>query len=124
MRTAIARAFVVQQSLLAINQKSMLELAAGNTPGPEGSIHKYASARDRRKLAALAMEVLGPAGTAFDPGASQKEGVRHVLDELGDAQDRRWIGRNAAEYDSGKKRYSAGLPCPDKGVPFNRIASN
>ena len=73
VRSAIARAFTIQQSLLAINQKSMLELAAGHTPGPEGSIHKYVSARDRKRLAMLAMEVLGPAGVAFDPAAHWKE---------------------------------------------------
>ncbi|MGB8364184.1 MAG: acyl-CoA dehydrogenase family protein [Rhizomicrobium sp.] len=124
VRTAIARAFVVQQSLLAINQKSMLELAAGHTPGPEGSIHKYASARDRRKLAALAMEVLGPAGTAFDPGASQKEDF--AMSWMDSATLRIAGGSDEMLLNTIAEKI-LGLPQdyrPDKGVPFNQIASN
>ncbi len=72
VRGALARAYEVQRGLAAIHEKALLELSAGRTPGPEGSIQKLASARERRKLSTLALDLLGPAGIAFDPHAKTR----------------------------------------------------
>ena len=121
VRSAIARAFTVQSSLLAINQRSMLELAAGRTPGPEGSIHKYVSARDRKKLAVLAMEILGPAGLAFDPAAHWKEDF--AMSWM-DVATLRIAGGSDEMLLNTVAEKILGLPQdhrPDKAVPFDQI---
>jgi alkylation response protein AidB-like acyl-CoA dehydrogenase len=121
VRSAIARAFTLQQSLLAINQKSMLEMAAGGAPGPEGSIHKFASARDRKKIATLAMEILGPAGIAFDPTAGWKEDF--AMSWM-DVATLRIAGGSDEMLLNTIAEKILGLPQdhrPDKGVPFDQI---
>lgn len=68
-KAVIARAYMTQQGLSAIHDKSVLELAAGREPGPEGSIHKLAGARGRREVALWAMDLLGADGLRFDASA-------------------------------------------------------
>lgn len=68
-KAVIARAYMTQQGLSAIHDKSVLELAAGREPGPEGSIHKLVGARGRREVALWAMDLLGADGLRFDASA-------------------------------------------------------
>lgn len=68
-KAVIARAYMTQQALSAIHDKSVLELAAGREPGPEGSIHKLVGARGRREVALWAMDLLGADGLRFDASA-------------------------------------------------------
>jgi len=69
VRAVIARAYATQQGLAAISEKSILELAAGREPGPEGSIHKLVGARGRREVALCALDLLGTDGLRFDAAA-------------------------------------------------------
>ncbi|TCS08136.1 acyl-CoA dehydrogenase family protein [Caulobacter sp. BK020] len=69
VRSVIARAFATQQALSAIHEKSVLELAAGREPGPEGSIHKLVGARGRREVAICALDLMGADGLRFDAAA-------------------------------------------------------
>lgn len=69
VRGVIARAFAMQQALSAIHEKSVLELAAGREPGPEGSIHKLVGARGRREVAICALDLMGADGLRFDAAA-------------------------------------------------------
>jgi alkylation response protein AidB-like acyl-CoA dehydrogenase len=69
VRGVIARAYATQQALSAIHEKSVLELAAGREPGPEGSIHKLVGARGRREVAICALDLMGADGLRFDAGA-------------------------------------------------------
>ena len=68
-KAVIARAYMTQQGLSAIHDKSVLELAAGREPGPEGSIHKLVGARGRREAALWALDLLGADGLRFDASA-------------------------------------------------------
>lgn len=69
VRAVIAQAYATQQGLSAISEKSILELAAGREPGPEGSIHKLVGARGRREVALCALDLLGTDGLRFDAAA-------------------------------------------------------
>jgi len=68
-KAVIAHAYMTQQGLSAIHDKSVLELAAGREPGPEGSIHKLVGARGRREVALWALDLLGADGLRFDASA-------------------------------------------------------
>ena len=68
-KAVIARAYMTQQGLSAVHDKSVLELAAGREPGPEGSIHKLVGARGRREAALWALDLLGADGLRFDASA-------------------------------------------------------
>lgn len=121
VRSGIARAYAVQQALIAIHQRSLLELAAGRTPGPEGSIHKYAGARERRRLAGLALDILGPAGVAFDPAAGAKADFAM---SFMDVATLRIAGGSDEMLLNTVAEKILGLPQdyrPDKGVPFDQI---
>lgn len=69
IRAVIARNWAVQQSLASIHEKSVMELASGREPGPEGSIHKLVGSRGRREVAVCAMDLLGADGLRFDAAA-------------------------------------------------------
>ena len=69
VRAVIARAYATQQALSSIHEKSVMELAAGREPGPEGSIHKLVGSRGRREVAICALDLLGPQGLRFDAAA-------------------------------------------------------
>ena len=89
--------------------------------GPEGSIHKYVSARDRKKLAVLAMEILGPAGVAFDPAAHWKEDF--AMSWM-DVATLRIAGGSDEMLLNTVAEKILGLPQdhrPDKAVPFDQI---
>ena len=121
VRSTIAAAYTAQQALLAINQKSLLELAAGRTPGPEGSIHKLVGARERKRLAVAALDLLGPAGVGFDAASGMKEDfAMSWMDvatlRIAEGSDEMLLNTVAEKI--------LGLPQdhrPDKGVPFDQI---
>jgi alkylation response protein AidB-like acyl-CoA dehydrogenase len=69
VRAVIARAYATQQALSSIHEKSVMELAAGREPGPEGSIHKLVGSRGRREVAICALNLLGADGLRFDASA-------------------------------------------------------
>lgn len=69
VRAVIARAYATQQALSSIHDKSVMELAAGREPGPEGSIHKLVGSRGRREVAVCALDLLGAQGLCFDATA-------------------------------------------------------
>ncbi len=69
VRAVIARAYATQQALSSIHEKSVMELAAGREPGPEGSIHKLVGSRGRREVAICALDLLGAQGLRFDATA-------------------------------------------------------
>jgi len=69
VRAVIARAYATQQALSSIHDKSVMELAAGREPGPEGSIHKLVGSRGRREVAVCALDLLGAQGLRFDATA-------------------------------------------------------
>jgi alkylation response protein AidB-like acyl-CoA dehydrogenase len=123
VRSAVAQTYALQQGLLAIHDKSLLEIAAGREPGPEGSIHKLASLRGRRLIATLANDLLGPAGTALDPLATPKSDfTMSWLDmptlRIAGGTDEMLLNTIAEKI--------LGLPQdyrPDKGVPFDSLGN-
>jgi alkylation response protein AidB-like acyl-CoA dehydrogenase len=72
VRAVIAHAYAAQRGLSAIHERALEELTAGREPGPEGSIHKLAAARERHALATLALDLLGPSGVAYDANAKTR----------------------------------------------------
>jgi alkylation response protein AidB-like acyl-CoA dehydrogenase len=123
VRATIAQTYALQQGLLAIHDKSLLEIAAGGEPGPEGSIHKLASLRARRLVSTLANDLLGPAGVALDPMATPKDDfTMSWLDmptlRIAGGTDEMLLNTIAEKI--------LGLPQdyrPDKGVPFDQIGT-
>lgn len=65
-KAVLAKAYWTQQGLSAIHAKTVMELASGREPGPEGAIHKLVGVRGRRDVAILALDLLGPEGLCFD----------------------------------------------------------
>ena len=72
VRATIARAYAAQRGLSAIHERALEELTTGREPGAEGLIHKLAAARERRALATLALDLMGPTGIAFDAHAKTR----------------------------------------------------
>ena len=120
VRAAIAETYRLQQALITVRAKAFLELANGQEPGPEGSIHKLVSVRSRQKLSELAVDLIGP-------GALSKAGSFAKEDWVAS-----WLcaptGRIAGGTDEILLNTIAekilGLPQdyrPDKGLPFDKI---
>lgn len=121
VRERIARTYAMQSAMGAIYQRTLLSLAAGLQPGPEGAIHKLVSVRARQKLSEFAMDLKGVGGMRYDESLSRKE-----------SWTKSWLtaptGRIAGGADEMLLNTIAekilGLPQdhrPDKGVPFNQI---
>jgi alkylation response protein AidB-like acyl-CoA dehydrogenase len=72
VRAAIAHAYATQRGLSAIHERALEELTAGREPGPEGSIHKLAAARERHAVATLALDLMGAGGVAYDRAAKTR----------------------------------------------------
>jgi len=121
VRHALADALVERQGLRSIHRRALNAMAAGEEPGPEGSIRKLRLARRRQIIAELSLDLLGAQGIALDPEVSR-------------AQDAAWSwieipgGRIAGGTDEILRNTIAekvlGLPQdyrPDKKVPFNQI---
>lgn len=121
VRAAIAQTYALQQGLLAIHEKALLELAAGREPGPEGSIHKLVSARGRRRIATLALDLAGPEGVAFNPSA--KPDSDFTMSWF-DVPTLRIAGGTDEMLLNTIAEKILGLPQdhrPDKGIPFDRL---
>lgn len=79
VRSVLARNWATQQALVSIHEKSVMELAAGREPGPEGSIHKLVGSRGRREVAACAMDLLGADGLRFNPAEHPRPKTDFVM---------------------------------------------
>jgi alkylation response protein AidB-like acyl-CoA dehydrogenase len=67
VRRAIGEAYVAQRQVDLFARRIAAEVRVGNDPGSLASIGKLAAARAARQVAALALEVAGPAAVAWDP---------------------------------------------------------
>ena len=121
VRSAIARNHAMRAGLDAITTRAMRMMQAGMEPGPEGSLNKLVAVRSRQRLSELALDLMGPAGLAFDAHA-------HVKEDWAASWLNAPTGRIAGGADEMLLNTIAekilGLPQdhrPDKGVPFNQI---
>lgn len=121
VRRALADALVERQGLRSIHRRALNAIAAGEEPGPEGSIRKLRLARRRQAMGELAMDLLGGEGLILAPGGSS------TLDQVWS-----WIEVPGARIAGGTDEILRntiaekvlGLPQdyrPDKKVPFNQI---
>jgi alkylation response protein AidB-like acyl-CoA dehydrogenase len=121
VRSAIARNHAMRAGLDAITTRAMRMMQAGMEPGPEGSLNKRVSVRSRQRLSELALDLMGPAGLAFDPHAHAKEDwaaswLNAPTGRIAGGADEMLLNTIAERI--------LGLPQdhrPDKGVPFNQI---
>ncbi|MGI4983478.1 MAG: acyl-CoA dehydrogenase family protein [Janthinobacterium lividum] len=119
IRKVIARAFVERQGLRSIHRRAVTAMAAGKMPGPEGAIRKLLLGRTRQQLGALALDLRGADGVAFDAAASATgDFARSWMDpslRIAGGTDEVLINTLAERV--------LGLPQdyrPDKGLPFNQ----
>lgn len=118
LRAAVAQVYYERLGLRNIHRRALAAMEAGREPGPEGSLRKLLLGQSRQKLAALAMDVRGPAGVQVDPSARPNTDFAQA-----------WLDpslRIAGGTDEMLKNTLAervlGLPQdhrPDKGKPFN-----
>lgn len=123
VRQQIARAYAQRSALESIGTRAIKTLAAGQTPGPEGSLNKLVSVRSRQRLSELAIDLMGVCGVRRDNaghGSVRTDWVESWLDAP--------TGRIAGGADEMLLNTIAekilGLPQdyrPDKGIPFNEI---
>lgn len=123
VRQQIARNYAQRSALEAIGMRALRALAAGKTPGPEGSLNKLVSVRSRQKLSEFAIDLQGVEGVRRrneGHGTQRSDWVESWLDAP--------TGRIAGGADEMLLNTIAekilGLPQdhrPDKGVPFNEI---
>lgn len=121
IRSAIARNHAMRQGLDAIRRRAFQMMEAGLEPGPEGALNKLVSVRSRQRLSELAMDLQGPLGLAWHPGANVKEDW--TASWLGAPTLRLAGGADEMLLNTIAERI-LGLPQdhrPDKGVPFNQI---
>lgn len=123
IRSAIARHYAMRRGLETISQRAMLMMQAGMEPGPEGALNKLVAARSRQRLSELAVDLQGPHGFAFtplDPGKTNWpfSAINSATGRIAGGADEMLLNTIAERI--------LGLPQdhrPDKGVPFNQIAS-
>lgn len=120
VRAAASDVYRFQQALRTIRDKAFLELANGQEPGAEGSIHKLVSVRSRQKLSEVAVDLIGPGALFQEAKIPKEDWVRSWLIAP--------TGRIAGGTDEILLNTIAekilGLPQdyrPDKGVPFDQI---
>lgn len=121
VRSAIARNHAMRAGLDSITARAMRMMEAGMEPGPEGSLNKLVAVRSRQRLSELALDLMGPAGLAFDPGASAREDwaaswLNAPTGRIAGGADEMLLNTIAERI--------LGLPQdhrPDKGVAFNQI---
>ncbi len=121
VRSAIARNHAMRAGLDSITARAMRMMEAGMEPGPEGSLNKLVAVRSRQRLSELALDLMGPAGLAFDPMASAREDwaaswINAPTGRIAGGADEMLLNTIAERI--------LGLPQdhrPDKGVAFNQI---
>jgi alkylation response protein AidB-like acyl-CoA dehydrogenase len=121
IRSAIAQAYTLRAGLAAITTRAHRLIAAGMEPGPEGALNKLVSVRSRQKLSELAIDLMGPAGLAWDPAAWLKEDW--VASWLSAPTMRIAGGADEMLLNTIAEKI-LGLPQdhrPDKGIPFAEI---
>ncbi len=72
VRAEIAACYAEEVGLANIHKRALSAIEAGREPGPEGAIRKLIIAAKRQRLAALAMDVLGPSGVAHEEACSTR----------------------------------------------------
>jgi alkylation response protein AidB-like acyl-CoA dehydrogenase len=121
VRERIARTYAVQNGMASIYKKTLLSLAAGLQPGPEGALHKLVSVRARQKLSEFAIDLQGVSGVRYDGDASPKADwavswMTAPTGRIAGGADEMLLNTIAEKI--------LGLPQDhrqDKGVPFNEI---
>jgi alkylation response protein AidB-like acyl-CoA dehydrogenase len=124
LRDALAQAIYEERALAEINRRAFAAMAEGQEPGPEGSITKLVTIVTRQRLARAVMNAAGPESLQRIPGA----GPRTDFTES-------WITGSLSRIAGGTDQILRntiaekilGLPQdyrPDKGVPFNQIATD
>ncbi|SEP28756.1 acyl-CoA dehydrogenase family protein [Trujillonella endophytica] len=73
LRQSLASVFVEERLLELLSQRIRADVKAGRTPGPQGSVAKLAGAQLARHAAEVGLELIGTAGTAWDPGDRDAE---------------------------------------------------
>lgn len=122
LRQQIARNYAMRNALESITTRAMLTLQAGGVPGPEGSLNKLVSVRSRQKLSELAIDLMGPAGVAYNSAGEVKEDwaaswLNAPTGRIAGGADEMLLNTIAEKI--------LGLPQdhrPDKAVPFDQIA--
>ncbi len=123
IRRAIADAYRQQSALAAIRDTAFLALAAGQEPDANGSIHKLVSMRARQSLAAVALDMMGPAGMTVDHNSRSRRNwttswLSGPLGRIAGGADEMLLNTIAERI--------LGLPQdyrPDKNLPFNQIGA-
>lgn len=121
VRRMLAEAIVERQGLRSIHRRALSAIAAGEEPGPEGSIRKLRLGRRRQMMGELAMDLFGADALILDPEATSS--VDHTTS---------WINVPGARIAGGTDEILRntiaekvlGLPQdyrPDKKVPFNQM---
>jgi alkylation response protein AidB-like acyl-CoA dehydrogenase len=117
----LAQSICENRALTEINRRAYLAMAAGQEPGPEGSITKLVTINTRQQLSRVVMDLVGPSALALDDEAEAR--VNFTTSWLSAP-----TGRIAGGTDQILRNTIAekilGLPQdyrPDKGVPFNEI---
>jgi alkylation response protein AidB-like acyl-CoA dehydrogenase len=121
IRREIASAYRQQMALAAIRDTAFLAIAAGQHPDASGSVHKLVSMRARQRLAAVALDMMGPQGLAVDRESPNRSNwsnswLSGPLGRIAGGADEMLLNTIAERI--------LGLPQdyrPDKDVPFNQI---
>jgi alkylation response protein AidB-like acyl-CoA dehydrogenase len=79
VRQRIAQ-FYIEQTVKEINAfRAAATRAAGGQPGPEGSVNKILNAELNQRRSSYVLELLGPAGQAWERGDSAHENKAHAF---------------------------------------------
>jgi alkylation response protein AidB-like acyl-CoA dehydrogenase len=69
----LADVTIAERLVELLGQRVSEALLAGTEPGPEGSLAKLAGTRLSKRSAALALEIVGPASIAWEPGVDSAQ---------------------------------------------------
>jgi len=121
VRRLLADTLVERQGLRSIHRRAMEAIAAGNEPGPEGAIRKLLIAKRRLRLAAAAMDLMGPDALVYDSSQPQS---RDPVNAWIEAPPIRIAGGTDEILRNTIAEKVLRLPQdyrPDKRVPFNQL---
>ncbi len=121
VRAALAQAYVERLGLRSIYRRDLIAVGGGKEPGPEGAIRKLVIGRNRQRMSALMIDLLGAQGAGLDPLADARlDAAMSWLDPAG-----RIAGGTDEVLLSTIAEKVLNLPQdhrPDKGIPFNQIS--